>query len=65
VALPAPQPPHAAAAARLLLTASLPAVPQWIDISYSPGSQQQTHRSRVMRASGTNGRTDDGRRTVP
>jgi len=63
--MPAPQPPHAAAAARLLLTASPPAVPQWIDISCSPGSQQQTRRSRVMRANGTNGRTDDGHCTIP
>jgi len=41
--------------------AAAPAVQQSIDISRPPGPQQQTRRTLLQRANGTDGRTD----TVP
>jgi len=43
--------------------AATPAVQQSIDISYPPGPQQQTRRTLLQRANGTDRQTD-GHRTV-
>jgi len=52
--------PAFAAAAHL---AAAPAVQQSIDITYTPGPQQQTRRTLLQWANGTDRQTD-GRRTV-
>jgi len=49
------------AAARLLLTADLPAVQQLINISWPPGPQQQTRRSGVWLPNVATDRQTDGR----
>jgi len=59
VALPA----SAAARRPLARAAAAPAVQQSIDIHYPPGTQQQTRRTLLQRANGTDRRTD-GHRTV-
>jgi len=48
---------------RLACAAALPAVQKSIDISYTPGQQQQTRRTLLQPANGTYGQTD-GHRTV-
>jgi len=52
------RPPHAAAAARLLLRADRSTVQQSIDISWPSGPQQQTRSSGLRRLGGADRRTD-------